>query len=146
MLKDTRYLVLIGSAAPVAFFAYPSKPRMIMPPEASLITLATPGHDIDATLDALCHAIGAQNEQPAQVSAGSDFASLPTGKPTPDNVGMVIASTLPDHAIVVDESVTSGRQFPKSMPLALPHDVIDSYWWLDWLWSARCSRCIHRLP
>lgn len=125
MLKDTRHLVLIGSAAPVAFFAYPNKPRMIMPPDANLITLATPAHDIDATLDALCHAIGAQNVPAAQVSAGSDFSGLPTGNATPDNLGIVLASTLPEHAIVVDESITSGRQFSKSMPLALPHDVID---------------------
>ena len=50
---------------------------------------------------------------------------MPTGKATPDNLGIVLASTLPEHAIVVDESITSGRQFSKSMPLALPHDVID---------------------
>jgi acetolactate synthase-1/2/3 large subunit len=35
-----------GSAPPVAFFAYPNKPRMIKQPDCEVHTLATLTHDI----------------------------------------------------------------------------------------------------
>ena len=125
MLRDTKNLVLVGSANPVAFFAYPDKPRMIKQPDCALHTLATLGHDIDATLRALCDAVGAHNTPPAQVSNGLLPDALPTGAATADTIGFIIAATLPENAIMIDEAVTSGRQFPKVMPLAAPHDCID---------------------
>jgi acetolactate synthase-1/2/3 large subunit len=125
MLKDTKDLILIGAAPPVAFFAYPDKPRMIRQPDCATHVLATLGHDILGTLRLLCEAVGATNTAPVQVGAGPTGDPLPTGTATADTLGYVIAATLPENAIMVDEAVTSGRQFAKAMSLAPAHDCID---------------------
>lgn len=125
VLKDAKHLVLVGSAAPVAFFAYPNKPRMIKQPDCEVHTLATLTHDIEASLQALVDALGAQNTAPAQFSTGPIITDLPTGTPSVEHFGAIIAATLPENAIMVDEAVTSGRQFAKTLPQAAPHDCID---------------------
>ena len=125
MLKDTKHLVLVGSAAPVAFFAYPDKPRMIKQPDCEVHTLATLTHDIEASLQALVDALGANNTAPAAFSTGPAITDLPTGVATPDNIGFIIAALMPENGIMVDEAVTSGRQFGKVMPQAAAHDCID---------------------
>ena len=125
MIKDAKHLVLVGSAPPVAFFAYPNKPRMIKQPDCEVHTLATLTHDIEASLQALVDALGAQNTAPAQLSTGPIITDLPTGTPSVEHFGAIIAATLPENAIMVDEAVTSGRQFAKTLPQAAPHDCID---------------------
>jgi acetolactate synthase-1/2/3 large subunit len=125
VLKDAKHLVLVGSAPPVAFFAYPNKPRMIKQPDCEVHTLATLTHDIEASLQALVDALGAQNTAPAQFSTGPIITDLPTGTPSVEHFGAIIAATLPENAIMVDEAVTSGRQFAKTLPQAAPHDCID---------------------
>jgi acetolactate synthase-1/2/3 large subunit len=125
VLKDAKHLVLVGSAPPVAFFAYPNKPRMIKQPDCEVHTLATLTHDIEASLQALVDALGAQNAAPAQFSTGPIITDLPTGTPSVEHFGAIIAATLPENAIMVDEAVTSGRQFAKTLPQAAPHDCID---------------------
>ena len=126
MLKDTRHLVLIGAAPPVAFFAYPDKPRMIKQPDCEVHTLAALTHDLEATLQGLCDALDAGSTAPADFAADDKIITeLPTGAANADNVGYVIAATLPPNAILIDEAVTSGRQLFKTMPMANAHDCLD---------------------
>lgn len=124
-LKDTDHLVLIGSTAPVAFFAYPGKPRLIAPPNCQVHTLATPSHDLLATLEALCDAVGAKGETPAYLSKDLPAATYTDGPAAPANIGMALASAMPENCIIVDEAVTSGRQLTDSIPYFAPHDCID---------------------
>ena len=124
-LKDTDHLVLIGSTAPVAFFAYPGKPRLIAPPDCQIHTLATPGHDLLGTLEALCEAVGAKGQTPAYLSKDLPAATYKDGAAAPDTIGMALASALPENCIIVDEAVTSGRQLTDSIPYFAPHDCID---------------------
>ncbi len=125
VLKDVDHLVLIGSTVPVAFFAYPNKPRLVAPPNCAVHQMATPGHDLFATLEALCDAVGAQSQTPAFLSSDLASASYTDGFPTPDNVGMALASAIEENSIIVDEAVTSGRQLAASIPYFAPHDCID---------------------
>ena len=126
MLKDTKHLVLIGAAPPVAFFAYPDKPRTIQQSDCQVHTLATLTHDLEATLQALCDALDAGSALPADFATETNvITDLPTGAATADTVGYVIAATLPTNAILIDEAVTSGRQLFKTMPMAQPHDCLD---------------------
>lgn len=124
-LKDADHLVLIGSTVPVAFFAYPGKPRLVAPPNCQTHQLATPGHDLFATLEALCDAVGAQSVTPAFLSTDLPAPSFSDGFPTPDTIGMVLASAIAENTIIVDEAVTSGRQLAASIPYFAPHDCID---------------------
>lgn len=124
-LKDTDHLVLIGSTVPVAFFAYPGKPRLTIAPNCEVHTLATPGHDLLATLQAICDAVGAGNETPAFLANDLALPNYQDGFPTPATIGAVLARALPENAILVDEAVTSGRQLADSVPYFAPHDCID---------------------
>ena len=48
--------------------------------------------------------------------------ALPTGPTTLDKVGAALAALLPDHAIVVDEAITSGRPLLAPTETARPAD------------------------
>jgi acetolactate synthase I/II/III large subunit len=124
-LKDTDHLVLIGSTTPVAFFAYPDKPRLIAPPGCHVHELATPGHDLLATLQALCDATDSNGKHPAMLSSNVDIPSYTDGFPTPDTIGWVLARCVEENSIIVDEAVTSGRQLAAAIPYFAPHDCID---------------------
>jgi acetolactate synthase-1/2/3 large subunit len=51
-LADARHLVLVGSKAPVAFFAYPDKPSELSPPDCEIHTLVAPEEDVEEALTA----------------------------------------------------------------------------------------------
>jgi acetolactate synthase-1/2/3 large subunit len=125
MLKDIRLLILVGAANPAATFAFPGKPRMLMPEGSEVHTLATPSEDIEATLDALCDAVDGRRSQPLLLSTATDLGPLPTGKPTPEHIAHVVAALLPENAIVVEEAITSGRQLLKPTAFAAPHDWLE---------------------
>jgi acetolactate synthase-1/2/3 large subunit len=119
-LKDIRNIILIGGKAPVGFFAYPGKPSEYFQPGTRVFTLARADDDITYALDALADAVGAARLDP-YVSPLS-LPDKPTGAITPEKLGALIAATLPEHAIVVDESVSTGRNFIALAQTAKPHD------------------------
>ena len=81
MLKDTKHLVLIGAAPPVAFFAYPDKPRTIQQSDCQVHTLATLTHDLEATLQALCDALDAGSALPADFATETNVICPPALQP-----------------------------------------------------------------
>ncbi|HTE39969.1 MAG TPA: acetolactate synthase large subunit [Steroidobacteraceae bacterium] len=121
MFAATSDLVLVGSKSPVAFFAYPDKPGLMAPPSCRVTELAAVEEDIEAALEAVATELGALNLGPAHV-AELKRSALPTGAITPEGVGAVLGALLPENAIVVDESVTSGRGFAAPTATAPSHD------------------------
>jgi acetolactate synthase I/II/III large subunit len=119
-LKDVRQMVLIGAKAPVSFFAYPDKPSVLTPEGCTITKLAGVEDDIEAALEALAAEVDALNTPPADVAAAKR-PGLPSGKFTLDGIGQVVGALLPENAIVVDESVTSGRGFHPFTIGAPPH-------------------------
>ena len=125
VLKDAKDIIMVGATVPVGFFAYPGKPRLMAPPDCTIHTLATPGHDLFATLDALCQAVGASKATPAQLSDSALAGGFEDGAPNAGNIGRVLVGAMPEQAILVDEAVTSGRQLADTIPFAPAHDCID---------------------
>ena len=123
-LARFRQIVLVGARAPIAFFAYPDKPRRLAPAGCAFITLTEPEHDGRAALAALAAELGASALAPAHVASRRtiDAGALPTGRPTSDGIAAVLAAHLPEHAIVIDEAVTTGRSFGPPTAAAAPHD------------------------
>jgi acetolactate synthase-1/2/3 large subunit len=90
--------------------------------------LVTVEQDINGALEALADRLGARSQAPAGVAEAlhaSALTSLPTGRPDPTGIGQVLAALLPEHAIVVDESVSTGRGFETPTASARPHDWIN---------------------
>jgi len=121
-LAPFRRIVLVGARRPVGFFAYPDKPSLLASPEAVLTTLADLDEDLEGALLALADELGATASAPAGVAARPAPSALPTGTPTPDGIAAVLTALIPENAIVVDESVTTGRAFGAGTAGAAPHD------------------------
>lgn len=120
-LREFRQLILVEAAPPVAYFAYPGRNSVLTPPACETLELAKPGEDGAGALMALAQALPAgggklaveKSERP-QVPGGS-IITLP-------GIAAAIGALLPEHAIVVDESMTSGRGLMAATRGAPPHD------------------------
>jgi acetolactate synthase I/II/III large subunit len=118
--KGTTHLILVGAKAPVAFFAYPNKPSLLYPPEAEVVTLATPAEDAEDALARLADRLGASKEAP--LLNAPRRPDLHRGNLTHEAIAAVVGHLLPENAIVTDESVTTGRNFFRDTHGAPPHD------------------------
>ena len=125
MLKGTTKMVLVGTKPPAAFFAYPGKPSLLTPEGCETVTLCPVEGDPVASLEALAAELGALNEKPTGVAQASR-PERPTGKFTLEGLGQALGSTIPEGAIVVDESVTTGRGFFPFSAGAPPHDWLNN--------------------
>ncbi len=120
-LAPYRTLVLLGAREPVSFFAYPGKRGRQAAPGVRFVELAAADQDLGAALDALVEATGARGTTPAAVSP-RECVAPPDGPMSLEGIGRVVAAAIPEHAIVVDESVSSGRAFGAFTAGAAPHD------------------------
>jgi acetolactate synthase-1/2/3 large subunit len=118
--KEFRQLILVGAQAPVAYFAYPGKNSAFTSPECEIHTLASPGEDYVGTLDALTAALSIRGTDLPVEKA--ERPQMPTGEITLPGLAAVIGALLPEDAIVVDESMTSGRGLMAATKGAPPHD------------------------
>jgi acetolactate synthase I/II/III large subunit len=114
-------LLLVGAAEPVSFFAYPGVRGRQAAPGTRIVEVADASQDLHGALAALADAVGARALAPAGI-AQRDRAAAPEGAMTIEGIGRVVAALLPDEAIVVDESVSSGRGFGGPTVGAAPHD------------------------
>jgi acetolactate synthase-1/2/3 large subunit len=124
MLESVRHMVLAGARAPVAFFAYPGKPSVLLPGGCAVTRLAGVEEDIEHALEALVAELGALSTAPAGV-APLLRAPLPRGAVSLEGIGAVIGALLPENAIVIDESVSTGRNFFALTAASPPHDWIN---------------------
>ncbi|MFK7751329.1 MAG: acetolactate synthase large subunit [Sedimentitalea sp.] len=109
-LAPYKRIVLLGARQPIGFFAYPGKPAVLTDPDAQVIELATAGQDLHGALVALRDQLGATDTNPAHI-APAQIPDAAQGAITPDTIAVALARTMPEDAIVVDESVTTGRAF-----------------------------------
>ncbi len=119
-LDGVRHLVLVDAKSPVSFFAYPDKASDLVPPGCTVHVLAGPGIDAPAALEALAEALGA-TVQAAALPAGPR-PEAPRGALDQQSLAGAIGATLPEGAIVVDESITSGLFVPAATATAPRHD------------------------
>jgi acetolactate synthase-1/2/3 large subunit len=124
VLKDVRHLILVGSKAPVAFFAYPDKPSVLTPDGCQIHRLSTIAEDSVEALAWLADEVGAKKN--GEVVQLASRPALPTGPLNPDTLALSLGALLPEGAIVSDESVTTGRGFFKLTAGAPPHDWMNN--------------------
>jgi len=105
-LASVEQLILVGAAAPVAFFAYPGKPGWLAPEHCEILTLATVDEDAASALAAVADRVAA-GAKAAVVPAAPELPA-PTGPLTPVAIGQSVIRSMPDEAIVVDEAATCG--------------------------------------
>jgi len=121
-LAGLKHLVLVDAKAPVSFFAYPGKPSELVPAGCAVHTLATPAQDAAASLAKLARALGADAVPPPLQPAGRP--GRPRGRLSAEKVCKAVGHLLPEHAIVVDEAITSGLMLPLMTAGCPAHDLI----------------------
>src|SRR6266403_1610251 len=124
ILKDFRHIILVEANDPVAFFAYPNKPSMLKPEGCEVHRMTSGGENSVAALEALAGALGAKpsDAKPQQMVE----LAKPTGPLTHASIAQALAMAIPENAIVVDESVTTGRGFFPPTAAANQHDWLQN--------------------
>lgn len=121
-LENFRHLILVGARVPVSYFAYPNKASVQVPETCETHVLAEEHHDCAQTLEALAFALSANNISPAVEP--SRPLEIPVGDLTAVTLAATIGALLPENAIFVDESMTSGRSVMPETYGARPHDYL----------------------
>jgi acetolactate synthase I/II/III large subunit len=124
ILKDFKHIVLVEANDPVAFFAYPNKPSMLKPEGCEVHRMTAGGENSVAALEALSSAVGAKPAD-AKPQKLVELAK-PTGALTHASIAQALAMAIPENAIVVDESITTGRGFFPPTAAAAPHDWLQN--------------------
>ncbi len=119
VLAEIRHVILVGANPPAAFFAYPDKPSLLSQPDAVTHLLARPEQDAVAALEALADELGAPRNVPV---ADAPRPQRVRGAFQPEAFAATLAALLPEHAIVVEDGVTSGRALFAPTFGAAPHD------------------------
>ncbi|UTW47672.1 acetolactate synthase large subunit [Bacterioplanoides sp. SCSIO 12839] len=121
-LADIKNLITVDAKAPVSFFAYPGKKSYLVPDGCNLFELATPEQDTIKSLQKLVAALAANDTLPQLQPA--DRPVRPKGKLTAEKVCKAVGHFLPDNAIIVDESITSGLMLNTMTAGAPRHDML----------------------
>ncbi|MEQ3552470.1 acetolactate synthase large subunit [Pseudonocardia nematodicida] len=117
-LEGARHLVLAGARSPVTFFGYPGRRGDLVPDGCTVVGLADAASDAAAALDALAELVAGD--------ARAEVAPLDAPEPAPGPLDVrsmcaAIAATLPEDAIVIDESVTARAALGPALQTAAPH-------------------------
>ena len=118
--KEFRQLILVGAKPPVAYFAYPGKNSEFTSPECEIHSLAKPGEEYVGALDALAEALSARGVE--LMAEKAERPPVPSGEITLPGLAAAVGALLPENAIVVDESNTSGRGLMAATQGSPPHD------------------------
>lgn len=121
-LSGLRTLILVGAQAPVAFFAYPGQPSELTPTGTAVVVLTHPHEDAVGALAEVAAVLAPHAT--ARVASGSPPPDAAEGALTADAALRVISRLLPEHAIISDESLTSGNTGDVVFASAAPHDLL----------------------
>lgn len=121
LLSSAATIVGVGAGPPVAFFALPGRATRLAPDSAEFLQLSEKTDDSEAVLEALAETLGAQpltrqapTERPTLQNADAPLDPL--------RLAQALAATLPENAIVSDESITLGSSVFDMAAGAAAHD------------------------
>lgn len=120
-LKEFRQFIFVGASSPRAYFAYPGKDSTMTPADSVIHTLARPEEDLVGALSALADGLSIRGKEAASQQK-IELPGLPGGEITLSGVSSVIGSLVPENAILVEESMTSGRGLMPATRNSPPHD------------------------
>jgi acetolactate synthase-1/2/3 large subunit len=123
-LQAFRHIITVETGEPVAFFSYPGMPSLLKPEDCQVHPLIDAGEDSVTGLAMLADALDARAAQPRLQERNRQPA--PQGALNPTSIAHALAAALPENAILVDESLTTGRETSGLTAGAAPHDVLQN--------------------
>lgn len=123
-LKDFKHIITVETVEPVAFFSYPDKPSLLKTEGTLVHPLVEADEDSALAFEMLLDALGAKAVSP--ILQARVHTAVPTGALNPLSVAHALAAALPENCILVDESLTTGRESMGHTMGAAPHDLINN--------------------
>ncbi|MET0251316.1 MAG: acetolactate synthase large subunit [Novosphingobium sp.] len=123
-LKDFKHIITVETGEPVAFFSYPDQPSQLKAPGTLVHPLVEADEDSTLGLGMLVEALRAQAT--TAVLQPRNEAAPPSGALDPISIAHALAAAMPEHCILVDESLTTGRETMGHTLGAAPHDLINN--------------------
>ncbi|MBV1877819.1 MAG: acetolactate synthase large subunit [Pseudomonadales bacterium] len=121
-IEGVTQFIMIGTKAPVAFFAYPGKASEFYPEGSTLHVLADQNDNAEDALYRLCTALNAHDLVPRLIKRQKKGVGCKTLNQ--HTIGQTISEYLPTDAIVIDEGATSGGGSFNHCATSEPHDWI----------------------
>jgi acetolactate synthase-1/2/3 large subunit len=123
-LEGFKHIITVETSEPIAFFAYPDKPSQLKPDDCQLHELVDKHEDSAAGLEMLADALGARAV--SAIIQPHEVPVAPQGALNPVSIAHALSIAMPEHCILVDESLTTGRESMGLTAGALPHDTIQN--------------------
>jgi len=124
MLKPFRHIITVNTTEPIAFFAYPNKPSQLKPEGCDVLALCGEAENSLQALSDLAAAVGAKPRD--RVIQAASNSERPSGALNPQTIAQALLTTMPEGCILVDESVTTGRESFGVTAGAAPHDTLQN--------------------
>ena len=118
-LAGVDLLVLVGTKVPVAFFAYPDAPSVLVPDGCEAVVLASPEEAAAQALEGLADTAAAPGRF---APAAPETPAVDAGELTAYAVGASLARHMPEGSVVSDDAVTAGLPVYNQTRGARPHD------------------------
>ena len=120
-LEGLERLIIVGSQAPIAFFAYPHETMELTPNGCRPIILSHPHEDATTALEHLADLVC--TGRASVTVADGDLPGLPAALSLDaKSIMQTVAHYLPENAIISDESLSSGFGPYAFLDSAAPHD------------------------
>jgi acetolactate synthase I/II/III large subunit len=109
LLGPFKGAVLAGVRDPVTFFAYPGIPSFLLRDDQEKVRIGMGNEHVVEALALLADRLNAPalSRLPQSVYPAPQRPAIPYGPLTPENIGLTMAALLPEHAVVVDEGITT---------------------------------------
>jgi acetolactate synthase-1/2/3 large subunit len=118
-LQNHDLLVIAGSQSPVAFFAYPNTPSMLVPETTKVVELSARHHNTKQAIADLANLLELSETQTQ--NTWSEIP-IPEGKINAYKIGKILARHLPENSIISDDAVTCGLPIYTETRIANNHD------------------------
>ena len=119
-LAGVDLMVLVGTKTPVAFFAYPAMPSVLVPEGCEAGDAVAP---CTRTPPARWRPWPMRSARREAIAAQTiDLPAAPTGDLSAYTIGDSIARWMPEHAVICDDAVTAGLPIYMQTRGARPHD------------------------
>jgi acetolactate synthase-1/2/3 large subunit len=118
LLSRYQVIVLAGTAEPVTFFGWQGYPSRLLNDSQHICRISADAKSLPQALEDLADALDAPDRIDASDAGFSEIErpDIPKGKLTANNASIILAALQPEHAIIVNESITSGGAY---LPLAV---------------------------
>ena len=123
-LAGFRHLITLETKEPVAFFSYPDKPSLLKAQGTQVHNLVDADEDSELGLEMLVDALRIAGADP--ISQERIETAVPSGALGPLTIAHALAAAIPEDCILVDESLTTGRETMGYTMGARPHDLINN--------------------